>query len=68
MGFWTSYIGVGYGGRLVPFSGSSDALLFHGAVVAASLLVPALAATSFAWTRRARYAPFFLVLVLVAPP
>jgi hypothetical protein len=65
MGFWTSYIGVGYGGRLVPFSGSSDALLFHGAVVAASLLVPALAATSFAWTRRARYAPFFLVLVLV---
>jgi hypothetical protein len=65
MGFWTSYIGVGYGGRLVPFSGSSDALLFHAGVVAASLLVPALAMTGLAWTRRARYAPFFALLVLL---
>ncbi len=65
MGFWTSYIGVGYGGRLVPFSGSSDALLFHAGVVAASLVVPALALTGLAWTRRGRYAPFFALLVLI---
>ena len=37
-------------------------LLFNPLVVGASLLVPALALTGLLWTRRFRYAPFFLLL------
>jgi arabinofuranan 3-O-arabinosyltransferase len=65
MGFWTSYVGVGYGGVLRPYQGSAPAMLSLFPVVLAGLLVPALTLGSFAWTRRWRYAPFFLVLVLV---
>ncbi|MDX6656053.1 MAG: arabinofuranan 3-O-arabinosyltransferase, partial [Solirubrobacteraceae bacterium] len=65
MGFWTSYIGVGFGGRLDPFAGHGHVLLFSPVVVTAGLLVPALALGGFAWTRRARYGPFFLLLALV---
>ena len=65
MGFWTSYVGVGYGGLLRPFSTQGDAMLFLAPVVLAGLLVPALALASFGWTRRWRYAPFFLLLTLV---
>ncbi len=64
-GFWTSYIGVGYGGTLRPFASHGPALLFQLGVVVASLVVPALALTAFTWVRRARYAPFFLGLALV---
>ena len=34
-------------------------------VIVATLLIPAACLTSFAWTRRARYAPLFLALVLL---
>jgi len=64
MGFWTSYVGVGYGGVLRPFSTQGDALLFLAPVVLAGLVVPALALAGFGWTRRWRYGPFFLLLTL----
>src|SRR4051795_1328353 len=64
MGFWTSYVGVGYGGVLRPFATHGNAMLFLAPVVLASLLVPALALASFGWTRRWRSAPFFLLLTL----
>jgi arabinofuranan 3-O-arabinosyltransferase len=65
MGFWTSYIGVGFGGRLDPFAGHGHVLLFSKPVVVVGLLVPALALGGFIWTRRARYGPFFLLMTLV---
>ena len=40
-------------------------LLFALPVVLAGLLVPALALTGFAWTRKHPYGPFALLLVLV---
>ena len=64
MGFWTSYVGVGFGGLLRPFQGSAPALLFLAPVVLAGLAVPALSLSGFVVTRRWRYAPFFLVLTL----
>src|SRR5919199_4556498 len=64
MGFWTSYVGVGYGGALRPFATHGNAMLFLAPIVLASLLVPALALASFGWTRRWRYGPFFLLLTL----
>lgn len=64
MGFWTSYIGGGFGGELRPFSSHAPALLFHPAVLVASLLIPALTLGGFAWTRRWRYGPWFLILAL----
>jgi len=64
MGYWTSYIGVGYSGDLRPFTSDAGVLLFHPAVVVASLLVPALVAASVLAARRWAYAPFFLALVL----
>ncbi|MEA2404126.1 MAG: arabinofuranan 3-O-arabinosyltransferase [Thermoleophilaceae bacterium] len=65
MGYWPSYLGVGYGDTLRPYFGDSGTLLFDPVVVTASLLVPALALTGYVWTRRWRYGPFFLLLLLV---
>src|SRR4051794_2819032 len=65
MGYWISYLGVGYGGALRPYFGDGGVLLFALPVVLAGLLVPALALTGFAATRRHPYAPFALALVLV---
>jgi arabinofuranan 3-O-arabinosyltransferase len=65
MGYWPSYLGVGYGDVLEPYFGSSRVLLFDPPVVVASLLVPGLALAGFAWTRRWRYGPFFLALALL---
>lgn len=65
MGYWISYLGTGSGNRLSPYFDSVGALLFNPVVVAATLLVPALALGGFAWTRRFRYAPFFLALFLL---
>ena len=65
MGFWTSYVGVGFGGTLRPFQGTAPALLFLLPVVLAGLAVPALSLSGFAVTRRWRYAPFFLLLTLI---
>ena len=43
MGYWTSYIGVGYSGALRPFTSDAGVMLFQPPVVVATLLVPALA-------------------------
>jgi arabinofuranan 3-O-arabinosyltransferase len=64
MGYWISYLGVGYGGELRPYLGGGGVLLFALPVVLAGLLIPALSLLSFAWTRRHPYAPFALALVL----
>jgi arabinofuranan 3-O-arabinosyltransferase len=64
MGYWTSYIGVGYTGELEPFTSDAGVMLFHPAVLVASLLVPALVAAALATARRWAYAPFFLILLL----
>ncbi|HEX8086142.1 MAG TPA: alpha-(1-_3)-arabinofuranosyltransferase family protein [Solirubrobacteraceae bacterium] len=65
MSFWTSYIGLGFGGTLRPYTSIGPDFLFSPVVVVASLLVPAFALGGFAWTRRWRYGPFFLILTLV---
>jgi arabinofuranan 3-O-arabinosyltransferase len=64
MGYWPSYLGVGYGDVLRPYFGTSGTMLFSAPVVVSSLLVPALALWGFVWTRRWRYGPFFLLLAL----
>src|SRR3954454_7767499 len=64
MGLWTSYVGVGYARVLRPFASHGNAMLFLLPVVVAGLLVPAFALATFGWTRRWRYAPFFLLLTL----
>ena len=65
MGYWISYLGVGYGPAPVPYFTNVEPLLFWAPVVAATLLVPALAVAGLGWTRRRSYAPFFLLLLLV---
>ena len=64
MGYWISYLGVGYGGELRPYFGDGGVLLFALPVVIAGLLTPALALTGFAWTRKHPYGPFALLLVI----
>jgi len=65
MAHWTSYIGVGFYGADRPLFTESGTLLFNPLVVGASLLLPALAVAGLIWTRRWRYAPFFLLVLLV---
>jgi arabinofuranan 3-O-arabinosyltransferase len=65
MAYWTSYVGVGFYGTRGPLYSEAGTLLFDPLVVGASLLLPALAVGSFALTRRWRYAPFLLLLLLV---
>jgi arabinofuranan 3-O-arabinosyltransferase len=65
MAYWTSYIGVGFYGAQHALYSEAGTLLFNPLVVGASLLLPALACAGFAVARRWRYAPFFLLLVLV---
>src|ERR671915_195070 len=65
MAYWTSYIGVGFYGASRPLFSEAGTLLFDPLVVVATLLVPAVAVAGFAWTRRWRYAPFLLLLLLV---
>ncbi|MCA1682847.1 MAG: DUF3367 domain-containing protein, partial [Actinobacteria bacterium] len=43
MGYWPSYLGVGYSGRLTPYFGDAGTLLFNPLVVLGSLLLPGLA-------------------------
>ena len=64
MSFWLSYVGVGFTGRAIPYFDDARTLLFSTPVVVATLLVPAAALSSFVWTRRWRYGPFFLVMAL----
>jgi arabinofuranan 3-O-arabinosyltransferase len=65
MAYWTSYVGVGFYGVDRPLFTEAGTMLFNPLVVGASLLLPALAAAGFIWTRRRRYAPFFLLILLV---
>src|SRR5690606_12057333 len=65
MGFWLSYVGVGYGDVLHPYTSSAGTLVFWAPAIVGSLLLPAVALGGFAWTRRWRYAPFFLLLTLL---
>jgi arabinofuranan 3-O-arabinosyltransferase len=65
MAHWTSYVGLSFGGPEHAFFTEAGTLLFNPLVVGASLLLPALAVAGFIWTRRARYAPFFLFVLLV---
>ncbi|MDX6667181.1 MAG: arabinofuranan 3-O-arabinosyltransferase, partial [Solirubrobacteraceae bacterium] len=64
MGYWLSYVDVGFVGRVRLFFDDAHTMLFAPGVVVASLLVPALALAGFQWTRRWRYGPFFLALAL----
>ena len=64
MGYWTSYIGVGFD-SVRPFFSDSGTLLFNPLVVGAGLLLPALAVAGFVSARRYRYAPLLLALVVV---
>ena len=65
MAYWTSYIGVGFFGASRPLFSEAGTLLFNPVVVVATLVLPAVAVAGFAWTRRLRYAPFFLLILLV---
>jgi arabinofuranan 3-O-arabinosyltransferase len=64
MGYWPSYLGVGFG-ALEPFYESSPTLLYEPVVVVATLLVPALSLAGFAAARRWTFGPFFLALTLL---
>lgn len=65
MGFWLSYVGVGYGEVLHPYTSNAGTLVFWAPAIVGSLLLPAVALGGFAWTRRWRYAPFFLGMTLL---
>jgi arabinofuranan 3-O-arabinosyltransferase len=64
MGYWTSYIGVGFG-VLRPFFSDGTTMLYNPWVVGASLLLPGLALAGFVGARRRSYGPFLLALVVV---
>jgi arabinofuranan 3-O-arabinosyltransferase len=65
MGFWVTYLGVGYGQQLTPAFDTAPTLLGAPGLIVASFAVPGLALAGFAWTRRWRYGPFFLALALI---
>ncbi len=65
VGFWTSYVGVGFGGHLYPFAGHGDVLLFSRPVVLCGLLVPALTLASLRLSWRTRYVPFLLAMTII---
>jgi arabinofuranan 3-O-arabinosyltransferase len=65
MAYWTSYASVGFYGAERALFSEAGTLLFNPFVVGASLLLPALAVGGYIWTRRWRYAPFLLLVLLV---
>jgi arabinofuranan 3-O-arabinosyltransferase len=65
MGYWTSYIGVGFYGANRPLFTEAGTLLFNPLAVGASMLLPAIAVAGFIWTRRWRYGPFLVLVLLV---
>jgi hypothetical protein len=65
MGFWVTYLGVGYGAQLSPAFDSAPTLLGAPGLIVASFVIPGLAIAGFAWTRRWRYGPFFVALALL---
>jgi len=66
MGFWVTYLGVGYGDQLGPAFDTAPTLLGSPGPIVASFAIPGLALAGFAWTRRWRYGPFFAGLALLA--
>ena len=66
MGYWISYLGVGYSDTLVPYLDTAGTYLFEWPVVLATFVVPALAVAGLAVSLRWRYGPFFLALLLLA--
>ncbi|HEX4690531.1 MAG TPA: alpha-(1-_3)-arabinofuranosyltransferase family protein [Solirubrobacteraceae bacterium] len=64
MGYWTSYVGVGFSPTLRPYTSDSGVMLFSWPVLVASLLVPAFVAAALAAARRWIYAPYCLGLLL----
>lgn len=65
LGFWVMYVGVGFG-VTEPFLSAGRTYLFGEGAIVGSFLVPLLAFGGVLLTRRWRYAPFFLLLGLVA--
>jgi hypothetical protein len=65
MGYWLAYTEIGVGPLPVPYLSDAGTLLFDPAVLVASLLIPALAVAGFVATRRLRYGPFLLAMVLL---
>jgi hypothetical protein len=66
MGFWVTYLGVGYGTQLSPAFDTAPTLLGAQGLIISSFVIPGLALAGFAWTRRWRYGPFFAALALLA--
>ncbi|MET0205744.1 MAG: alpha-(1-_3)-arabinofuranosyltransferase family protein [Thermoleophilaceae bacterium] len=66
MGYWISYLGVGYGDTLVPYFDTSGTYLFDVPVIVATFAVPALTIAGLAFSLRWRYGPFFLALLLLS--
>jgi arabinofuranan 3-O-arabinosyltransferase len=64
MGYWTSYIALGFG-LAKPFFSDGGTMLFNPLVVGASLLIPALAIAGFTRGRRLHHGPFLLALIVV---
>jgi uncharacterized protein DUF3367 len=66
MGFWVTYLGVGYGAQLSPAFDTAPTLLGAQGLIVSSFVIPGLALAGFAWTRRWRYGPFFAAMALLA--
>ncbi|MEA2420848.1 MAG: arabinofuranan 3-O-arabinosyltransferase [Thermoleophilaceae bacterium] len=65
MAYWTSYASIGFHGTERPLFSEEGTMLFNPFVVGASLLLPAIAVAGFVWSRRWRYGPFFMLILLV---
>jgi arabinofuranan 3-O-arabinosyltransferase len=65
MAYWTSYASIGFHGTERALFSEEGTMLFNPLVVGASLLLPALAVAGFVWSRRWRYGPFFMLILLV---
>jgi hypothetical protein len=65
MGYWVSYLGVGFGNPRQAFYADTPVMLFAAPVVVAGLLMAAIPILGVRWTARRTYAPFFLLLLLV---
>jgi hypothetical protein len=66
MGFWVTYLGVGYGAQLSPAFDTAPTLLGAQGLIVSSFVIPGLAFAGFVWTRRWSYGPFFAALALLA--
>ncbi|HEY7600167.1 MAG TPA: alpha-(1-_3)-arabinofuranosyltransferase family protein, partial [Candidatus Limnocylindrales bacterium] len=64
MAYWTSYASIGFYGTERALFSEEGTMLFNPFVVGASLLLPALAVAGFLWSRRWRYGPFFMLILL----